>query len=372
METNTDDFTIVFKNTMSFIEKLKSQPIELKSQDDIDFVHGKIYNLTIWLSGSCDLMYLDLFDEIESIINKIYDESTISEYSNCIRDICEPIDFETLTNLTNEIEHNLFEPKVKLNNSSVTIEELTGGQHHNKKLYFNLFFIIIFSIISIISIYWSYLISSGQITPTIGQTVKTLGSQYQSPKPYVIKSEFQIYDYVISRLFLCIVYFFSSIFFIKLELKSMELEYGQISFVKLLNLTFGEQNQVVQFITNKIEKINQNEPDIQRQTIEIPELKKIKAPITKPELSITHQDIFIKEAIKNTNINGNIIMQPQNINSNIIMQPQNINSNIIMQAQNYNQKRLNEIKEVEEKKNIFKLLSKCIPSIFKKVKKVKK
>ena len=43
-----------------------------------------------------------------------------------------------------------------------------------------------------------------------------------------------------------------------------------------------------------------------------------------------------------------------------------------MQAQNYNQKKLNEIKEVEEKKNFFKLLSKCIPSMFKKVKKVKK
>lgn len=350
METNTDDFTIVFKNTMGFIEKLKSQPIALKSQEDIDFVHGKIHNLKIWISSSCDLMYLDFVNEIESIINKIYDESTISEYSKCIRDICEPIDFETLTSLTNEIEVNLFEPKVKLNNSSVTIEELTGGQHHHKQLYYSLFFIILFSVISIISIYWSYLVLSGQITPTLGQTVKTLGSKYQSPKPYVIETEFQIYDYVISRLFLCIMYFFSSIYFIKLEVKSMERTYGQISFVKLLNLTFGEQNQVVQFITNKIEKINQNEPDIQRQTIEIPELKKIKAPITKPELSITHQDIFISEAVKNTNINGNIIMQ----------------------AQNYNQKKLNEIKEVEEKKNFFKLLSKCIPSMFKKVKKVKK
>jgi hypothetical protein len=211
METQPDDFTHVFSKTISFINKLKSQQIELKSQEDIDFVYGKIHNLTIWLSGSCDLMYLDFAEEVESIIYKIYDETIIQEYSNCIRDICSPINLETLTGLTNELKINLIQPDIKPIQSSVTIEELFGGQNSNKNnVYYNLLFILFFGIFEIYLIYFFYMIFSGQATPSIGDTVYSVGSKYSSPKPYVIESQFQIYDYLVTRIFLCIFYSYFS------------------------------------------------------------------------------------------------------------------------------------------------------------------
>lgn len=212
--------------------------------------------------------------------------------------------------------------------------------------------------------YFFYMIFSGQATPSIGDTVYSVGSKYSSPKPYVIESQFHIYDYLVTRIFLCIFYSYFSIVSIQHEVNELESKVGKLSFVKLLNLTFDEQNQVIKYITNKIEQNNQIAPVVipvvipvvPKQTIEIPELKMIKVP--KQKLSITHPDIFIKEnemykttqAVKITNVNGDLIKQ----------------------AQEYNQAKFNEIKEVEEKKNLFKLMSKCIPSIFKKVKKVKK
>lgn len=362
METNQDNFGQIFIRTTNFINNLKSKPVTITTQEDIDFVHGKIHNLTIWLSGSCDLMYLDFAEEVESIIGKIYDKTTIQEYSNCIQEICNPINLETLTDLTNELEINLIQPDIKPIQSSVTIEELFGGQKdkNHKHLRMNLLFIIIFSVLSVCLIQWSYLILSGQVRPTIGQTVYTLGGKYSSPKPYIIKSEYQIYEFLITRLFACIGYLFLTIFLILNEVERIESELGKISFVKLLNLTFDEQNQFIKYITNKIEQNNQITPVVipvvPKQTIEIPELKMIKVPKTK--LSLTHPDIFIKEneiykttqAVKITNVNGDLIKQ----------------------TQEYNQAKFNEIKEVEKKKNLFKLMTKCIPSIFKKVKKVKK
>ena len=140
----------------------------------------------------------------------------------------------------------------------------------------------------------------------------------------------------------------------------MEKKFGKLSFVKLLNLTFDEQNQVVKYITDKIEVINnlkqiESGPLKPANTIEIPELKMIKGP--KPKLSLIHPDIFI-----NPN-EAYMTSQAVKIKS--------FNSSTIKMIQEYNQAKINEIKEVKEKSNIFKLMGKCIPSIFKKVKKVK-
>lgn len=353
MITNSDDFSQIFNKTNNFIEKLKLKPITIKSQDDIDFVYGKISNLTIWLSGNCDLMYFDFVDEVESIFNKVYDEETISEYSECINDICEQINLE---NLTDEMIINLIEPSVNPNKSSVTIEELSGGDKDRERKYLriNLLFILFFSMLSMFLVFYLYEIFSGQNTPTIGQTVYTLHTKHTISRPYVIESQWQIYDYLIARIITAVVHFWFSIYVIRENADEFQRKIGKISFVKLLNLTFDEQNQIVKYITNKIEGMSdtkQIEPTISKQVIEIPELRKIKSSNTKPKLSIQIPDIF---------------MSPK------AAMITDFDKTTVKSLQEYNQNKLTEIKEVQEKTNIFKIMSKCVPSIFKKIKKSKK
>ncbi len=349
MESYSDDFKPIFIKTTNFIYNLKSKPITL-TQNDNDFVYQKINNLAIWLSGKCDLIHIDFVEEIETIMNKIYDSETTAEYTDCINSICNQINLE---NLTDVMPINLIEDDIKLNNSSVTIEELIGGQNKNNPN-FNLLYILFFGIFEIYLIYVLYMIFSGQATPSIGDTVYTVGGKYSSPKPYVIESQIQIYNYLGIRIFICIFYSYFCMESIQHELEN---KFGKLSFVKLLNLTFDEQNQVIKYITyqidmmyntKQIEPVNSTPVTI----IKIPELKNIKPPKTK--LSIQNPDIFMK-----TN-KMEITTQTTKIT--------NSDLNNIKKIQEYNQHKLNEINEQNEKKNIFKMMRKCIPSIFKKIK----
>ena len=361
METKPDDFDQVFSKTISFIEKIKSKPVELKSQEAIGLVCGKIHNLTIWLSGKCDLMYLDFAEEVESIMYLMYGDETIKEYNECVNEICNPIDLEKLNDMGIE---NLIGSDVDTNKSIGYVEELIGGQNKNKQyLLIDLAVMFFFSIVFIFSTYYLYLIGSGQETPIIGQTVYTMGTKHSRPKPYVITSEYDIYEYVILRLICAIIYVGLSIFTIKISSESIEQNIGKISFVKLLKLSFDEQNQVVKYIVDKIEgtnktnQIKQSSTSSSSNVIEIPELKKIKAP-TKPKLSIINPDIFIES--------NDVYMTSKAVKLS------GLNFTGFKKIQEHNQKMIEEAKENKEKKNLVNLMSKCVPSIFKRIIKSKK
>ena len=110
-----------------------------------------------------------------------------------------------------------------------------------------------FGIIGVYLIYFSLLILFGQVTPTVGQIVYTMGSRNSKSKPYIIETEYQIYEYLISRIIVAILYLGFSIYIIKDNIDIVERNFGKLSFVKLLKLIFDEQNQVVKYIIDKIE-----------------------------------------------------------------------------------------------------------------------
>jgi hypothetical protein len=150
---------------------------------------------------------------------------------------------------------------------------------------------------------------------------------------------------------------------LNLDIKeNIEKTHGKLSFVKLLKLTFDEQNQVITYICNKISQISNNQPTQQiqqiqqTQTIKIPELETIKVK-PKEKLSLINPDIFIE--------NKNFGAPSQAVKLN------NWKKNKIKAIREQSQQKLNELKEVKEQNRFFKMISKVVPSIIKKIAKSK-
>ncbi len=371
MSKNQGDFLTMFNKTTGFIQKLQSNMILSKSQFDLESASEKIFNLSIWLTEGCNSIQFNFADEVEIILNKLYGPEITREYNDCVDFICESINLENLETNSDAIIMSLqginIVQQIEPVNSHVIIEELTGGSgqvtnSERKHLQELLLFALVFSVFGICGMFLLYQIILGNVTPTIGQTVYTIGTKYSKPKPYTIETEYDIYEFICSRVLASVALLFYSII-LNLDIKeNIEKTHGKLSFVKLLKLTFDEQNQVITYICNKISQISNNQPTQQiqqiqqTQTIKIPELETIKVK-PKEKLSLINPDIFIE--------NKNFGAPSQAVKLN------NWKKNKIKAIREQSQQKLNELKEVKEQNRFFKMISKVVPSIIKKIAKSK-
>jgi hypothetical protein len=338
----------------------------------------------LWLSGDCDKFQFDFADEVETIMRKLYSSETVNEYVECIELIAEPFDLEQLTKDQDKylpilLGDELPEPK-NLEKSSVVIEELKGGSRPADDILSgreSLSFILFFSSFGIFGSYILYQIFSGNATPTIGQTVYTMGSKMSSPKPYVIESEYHIYEYLMSRIIVSLMYLLFSIYMtakpIYLLANDMKQDFptDRISFLKLQSLNFIQQNQIIEYFGGKISQLTSGIPAIkssstnpeiqtsQTNTIVIPELESIKSSSkSKTKLSGTN--------LKISDIDNNFGM------TSVAVKLEGWNGRKIQPVEEFNLRKLTELKEISEKNSFRKMMAKCLPSVFKRLGQSKK